>query len=186
MPETSCVPDDSGGLRGANARLRELLAERDERLAERDDEQRVSIEAARAENLSSYFDIAVGINRLVYKRAAEFIGYRPGGVIEPSIGHFVNGNSRLCSRVGGLDAKHDVVMFIAQDGMQRGVLGPHDMNGLCQAIRIRGTRDTVDTAKIISSAHTSTASIELMPRESGLAAPSFAFPVIRATVASTC
>jgi transposase len=29
VPETSFVPDDSAGLRGANARLRELLAERD-------------------------------------------------------------------------------------------------------------------------------------------------------------
>jgi transposase len=29
VPETSSVPDDSAGLRGANARLRELLAERD-------------------------------------------------------------------------------------------------------------------------------------------------------------
>jgi transposase len=38
VPETSPVPDDSAGLRGANARLRELLAERDERLAERDAE----------------------------------------------------------------------------------------------------------------------------------------------------
>ncbi len=38
MPETSPVPDESEGLRGANARLRELLAERDERLAERDAE----------------------------------------------------------------------------------------------------------------------------------------------------
>jgi transposase len=38
VPETSAAPDDSAGLRGANARLRELLAERDERLAERDAE----------------------------------------------------------------------------------------------------------------------------------------------------
>jgi transposase len=38
VPETSSVPDDSAGLRAANARLRELLAERDERLAERDAE----------------------------------------------------------------------------------------------------------------------------------------------------
>ena len=38
VPETSPVPDDSAGLRGANARLRALLAERDEQLAERDAE----------------------------------------------------------------------------------------------------------------------------------------------------
>jgi transposase len=38
VPETPDVPDDAPGLRAANARLRELLAERDERLAERDAE----------------------------------------------------------------------------------------------------------------------------------------------------
>ena len=38
VPEALAVPDDAAGLRAANARLRELLAERDERLAERDAE----------------------------------------------------------------------------------------------------------------------------------------------------
>jgi hypothetical protein len=39
VPEVPGVPDSGdAGLRAANARLRELLAERDERLAERDAE----------------------------------------------------------------------------------------------------------------------------------------------------
>jgi len=38
VPEIPAVPDDAAGLRAANARLRELLAERDERIAERDAE----------------------------------------------------------------------------------------------------------------------------------------------------
>jgi transposase len=36
VPEIPAVPDDAAGLRAANARLRELLAERDARIAEQD------------------------------------------------------------------------------------------------------------------------------------------------------
>jgi hypothetical protein len=38
VPEVPGVPDDAAGLRAANARLRELLAERDERIAGQDAE----------------------------------------------------------------------------------------------------------------------------------------------------
>jgi hypothetical protein len=38
VPEVPAVPDDGAGLRAANARLRELLAERDERIAGQDAE----------------------------------------------------------------------------------------------------------------------------------------------------
>ena len=38
MPEVPGGPDDAAGLRAANARLRELLAERDSRIAEQDAE----------------------------------------------------------------------------------------------------------------------------------------------------
>jgi len=38
VPEVSSVPDDAAGLRAANARLRELLEERDARIAEQDAE----------------------------------------------------------------------------------------------------------------------------------------------------
>src|SRR5438105_14293577 len=38
VPEMPGVPDDAAGLRAANARLRELLAERDERIAGQDAE----------------------------------------------------------------------------------------------------------------------------------------------------
>ena len=38
VPEVPGVPDDAAGLRAANARLRELLAERDARIAEQDAE----------------------------------------------------------------------------------------------------------------------------------------------------
>jgi hypothetical protein len=38
VPETPGVPDSDAGLRAANARLRELLAERDTRIAEQDAE----------------------------------------------------------------------------------------------------------------------------------------------------
>lgn len=38
VPETPGVPDSDAGLRAANARLRELLTERDTRIAEQDAE----------------------------------------------------------------------------------------------------------------------------------------------------
>jgi len=38
VPEVPGVPDDAAGLRAANARLRELLAERDKRIAGQDAE----------------------------------------------------------------------------------------------------------------------------------------------------
>src|ERR1700691_2423352 len=45
VPEVPGVPDDAAGLRAANARLRELLAERDERVAAQDAEIAVLREA---------------------------------------------------------------------------------------------------------------------------------------------
>ena len=106
MPEVPCVPDDAAGLRAANARLRELLAERDERIAGQDAE--IAVLREQLSGLQSQVaDLAApGRLELTELLEAAVVG-RPGEAVTEVAAREVRAQAGPAERpAGGDDAAH--------------------------------------------------------------------------------